>query len=84
MARYHLHKHDQCNCVLDAFSSFVYANYNRFDVMIRNNLMKSYTYNFGIDQNKYSKLFAIYDGLKRLAVALHNATIRVFDANHKR
>ena len=36
MARYHLHKHDQCNCVLDAFSSFVYANYNRFDVVIRN------------------------------------------------
>ena len=56
MARYHLHKHDQCNCVLDAFSFFEYTNYNRFDVMIRNRkcskrtiLMKSYRYNFGID-----------------------------------
>ena len=50
--------------------------------------MKSYRYNFGIDSNKYSKLFAIWDGLRRLGLALHNATIRVeirvFDANHKR
>ena len=83
MARYHLHKHDQCNCVLDAFSFFEDANYNRFEVLIQNRkcnkltllgiteyfelrwkcyrsiVMKSYRYNFGIDSNKYSKLFAI-------------------------